>query len=186
MVCPSDDGDLQRQTSGGLFALGNYLAFFGDIAHDNCIEPEVPLSKDPPSARHAFGINFGAAMRHFVDGSSNTMVLGEYRRGIAGEERDWRGLYYQDEASNSQLYTQFTPNASSPDTIWSGYCINRPQAGLPCIDGYNETAASRSAHPDGVHVAMGDGSAKFISDDISIRIWRAMGTIQGEEVLEIP
>ena len=37
-------------------------------------------------------------------------------------------------------------------------------------------AAARSAHPGGVNVAMSDGSVRFAIDDVSQRVWRAMGT----------
>ncbi len=63
--------------------------------------------------------------------------------------------------------------------------MNRPERNLPCINGYNETAAARSLHPGGVHVAMADASARFISEDISLRTWRAMGTIKGEEIYDL-
>jgi prepilin-type processing-associated H-X9-DG protein len=36
---------------------------------------------------------------------------------------------------------------------------------------------SRSHHSGGVHVLMGDGSARFLSDNIDAQAWRAVGTI---------
>ena len=35
---------------------------------------------------------------------------------------------------------------------------------------------------DGVHVGMLDGSARFLSNDVNLDVWRAMGTAQGDEV----
>ena len=183
MLCPSDSGATQRVTARGTMAMGNYLGFFGDFAHDNGIEPEVSLHVKPPNARHAFGINFGAKMKDFVDGTSNTMVLGEYLRGLVGEEKDWRGVFYQDEGSCSQLYTRFTPNSSSPDRIWPGYCIHRPELNLPCTDDHNESATARSLHPGGALIAFGDGSVRFISEEIGLPAWRGLGTLGGEEVV---
>ncbi len=43
------------------------------------------------------------------------------------------------------------------------------------------TAAS--FHTGGVHVTMCDGSVKFVSDNIDIRVWRAVGTVEGYEVI---
>lgn len=43
--------------------------------------------------------------------------------------------------------------------------------------------SARSAHTGGVHVAFGDGHVRWIADDISIRVWRAMGSRDGGEVI---
>lgn len=40
---------------------------------------------------------------------------------------------------------------------------------------------ARSNHKGGVHVAMGDGSVKFVGDSIDLAIWRALGTADGAE-----
>jgi prepilin-type processing-associated H-X9-DG protein len=43
------------------------------------------------------------------------------------------------------------------------------------------TASSR--HTGGVNLLMSDGSARFVTDDIGVIVWRALGTRNGEEVL---
>jgi prepilin-type N-terminal cleavage/methylation domain-containing protein/prepilin-type processing-associated H-X9-DG protein len=43
------------------------------------------------------------------------------------------------------------------------------------------TASSR--HPGGVNLLLCDGSSRFISNDINILIWRALGSRNGEEVI---
>jgi hypothetical protein len=35
----------------------------------------------------------------------------------------------------------------------------------------------------GVHGTMGDGSVRFFSDNIDLRVWQGLGTRQGLEVL---
>ena len=47
----------------------------------------------------------------------------------------------------------------------------------------NSFASARSAHNDGVNAAMGDGSVDFISDDIEPRVWHAMCTRAGEDII---
>lgn len=42
--------------------------------------------------------------------------------------------------------------------------------------------AARSNHPGGVNVAMGDGSVRFVSDQIKLETWRALGTCSGNEI----
>lgn len=41
---------------------------------------------------------------------------------------------------------------------------------------------SRSYHSGGVNVLLGDGAVQFASDSIDARLWRAMGTVAGNEV----
>jgi prepilin-type processing-associated H-X9-DG protein len=184
LLCPSDgEGGLVRFTSRGNLIMANYLGFFGDIAHDNGIEPEVSLFAPPANKRHAFGINYGGKSKDFLDGMSKSLLFGEYLRGLVQHSNDWRGFIYQDEATCSQLYTQFTPNSSSPDVIWPGFCVNRPDLNMPCTEGFNETGTARSRHPGGVHVALADGSAQFIADDIDLVTWRARGTIKEGDVI---
>ncbi|WP_406694368.1 H-X9-DG-CTERM domain-containing protein [Singulisphaera sp. Ch08] len=42
---------------------------------------------------------------------------------------------------------------------------------------------SRSRHPGGVNVGMGDGTVRFIKNSISLATWRAAGSSQGGEVI---
>ena len=182
-LCPSDGmGGKTRTGSCGTHCLSNYLAFFGDIAYYHGLTAEFPGYQEPPNKPAAFGVNYGATFADFRDGTSNTMVFGEYLTGIR-DPYEARGFIWGDEPGGSQLYTQYTPNSSSPDVLWPGYCFNRPEFNLPCTDGYNETATARSMHPGGVNVALGDGSVRFISKNINLATWRALGTIRGGEAL---
>ena len=45
------------------------------------------------------------------------------------------------------------------------------------------TIGASSAHPGGVNVLMGDGSARFIKDSIALNIWWSLGTRAGGEVI---
>jgi hypothetical protein len=42
---------------------------------------------------------------------------------------------------------------------------------------------ARSYHTGGVHAGLADGSVKFVSNNIDLRVWQAAGTRNGEEVL---
>lgn len=43
--------------------------------------------------------------------------------------------------------------------------------------------AARSNHPGGVNVLLGDGSVRFAGDTIDVRLYRALGTSSGREVI---
>jgi prepilin-type processing-associated H-X9-DG protein len=91
-----------------------------------------------------------------------------------------------DQPGYSQLFTRNTPNSSVPDQIYGGYCNHLPQQNLPCVDSDNngsDTASSRSRHSGGVGVVYGDGSVHFTNDSIDLALWRALGSIQGGEVI---
>jgi prepilin-type N-terminal cleavage/methylation domain-containing protein/prepilin-type processing-associated H-X9-DG protein len=48
---------------------------------------------------------------------------------------------------------------------------------------WHERSAARSHHTGGVNTAMGDGSVKFVSNNINFVTWRQLGTRQGNEPL---
>jgi prepilin-type processing-associated H-X9-DG protein len=65
----------------------------------------------------------------------------------------------------------------------SGYCVSRPDIKMPCTTGANHYKAARSRHPSGVNVGMGDGAVRFVSNNIDLNAWQAIGTLNGGESL---
>jgi prepilin-type processing-associated H-X9-DG protein len=178
-LCPSDSGVLLNSQPWGVFSLGNYHAFFGGLNLGGA-------RTNDPGQRAAFGVNYGARMLEITDGTSNTMVLGEYLRS-RGAANDQRGMPWGDQPGYGQVYTQLSPNSGSPDLLYVGWCDNQPNQNLPCIDGDsgpNNTVAARSRHTGGVNVAMGDGSVRFVSQGVDLlTVWRPLATIAGGEVI---
>jgi prepilin-type processing-associated H-X9-DG protein len=184
MLCPSDSGKRQITiVSGGIYAGGNYLGFFGDRDYRGLLGPT------PTNVRAAFAMNLAATWSDFRDGTSNTMVMGEYLRGMnsgPNAQRDFRGGVWFDQPGYSQLFTRNTPNSSAADQIYGGYCNHLPTQNLPCTDSDNngsDFACARSRHGGGVGVVFADGSVHFISDSIDLTTWRSLGSIAGGEVL---
>jgi prepilin-type N-terminal cleavage/methylation domain-containing protein len=177
-LCPSDGGILTESQPWGVFTMGNYHAFFGGA---NLGEARAISG----SRRGAFGVNYGARIQDMTDGTSNTMIIGEYLRSL-GKSNDQRGLLWADQPGYGHIYAQLSPNTTSPDLIYIGWCDNQPAQNLPCIDGdsgSNNTAASRSRHTGGVNVVLGDASVHFMSQSINIATWQALVTISGGEVI---
>jgi prepilin-type processing-associated H-X9-DG protein len=127
------------------------------------------------------GNNFSA----IVDGLSNTILVSEV---LQGQGSDLRGFTWWGDASGFTTYE--APNTTIPDRIYTaGYCNNQPKMNLPCAvsDSSNPTRfASRSRHPGGVQSAMCDGSVRFVPSTVQLAIWRAMGSSQGSEAVEVP
>ena len=178
-LCPSDGGEMFNTQPWGVFTTGNYHAFFGGLNLGGAVAAN-------PGLRGAFGISFGARLTDITDGTSNTMVLGEYLRRTSATN-DQRGMPWGDQPGYGQIYTQLSPNSTSPDLIYVGWCANAPGQNLPCINGDsgpNNTVAARSRHTGGVNVALGDGSVRFVANTVDLlTVWRPLATIAGGEVI---
>ena len=66
-------------------------------------------------------------------------------------------------------------------------CLNRRNA--PC-DGRAIAwglidIGARSNHPGGVNVLLGDGSVHFARDSVSLQVWQAMASINGDEIASL-
>jgi prepilin-type N-terminal cleavage/methylation domain-containing protein len=189
-LCPSDGrGGSQFDPSWTPQKLHktNYMAFMsgrqlGDI-----------FTRDPTKLA-AFGANRGARFADFLDGTSNTMVFAEYLTGVA--VGNVRGFAWGDQPAGAQLYTGLGPNSNLPDLVYPccGWCSdggtalngNQPLLNLPCAYGdgaTTDTAGSRSRHIGGVQILLGDGSVRFVSQNININTYRALATIGGSEVI---
>ena len=193
LLCPSDGlgGETSTYTPGraelGTYNHSNYLAFFGDRNYGGGLPQAVQ-----PNRRAAFGINSSANLAEITNGTSQTMIFGEYLTGLPQNEApdDLRGVHWIDVPGMSQLYTHAAPNSASPDVFnpSARFCppsYNRPELNLPCTGGSVSelTAASRSRHPGGVNVLKADGSVHFVSQDINLATWQAMGSICGGEII---
>ena len=177
-LCPSDSaGKLHNSQGWGVFSLGNYHAVFGGFELQGALA-------NRPDERSPMGPNYGSRIAEIKDGTSNTMILSEYLRS-RGASNDQRGMPWGDQPGYGHVYTQYSPNSSSPDRVYVGWCDNKPQYNLPCINGDsgpNNTVAARSLHPNGVNAGMVDGSVRFISNNVDLTtVWRALATIDGGE-----
>lgn len=71
-------------------------------------------------------------------------------------------------AHTTTFTTYLPPNASLPDIYSMGI-------------GYY---GARSLHPGGVNVLLGDGSIRFVPEDLSLTVWRALATRAGGEPVD--
>ncbi|QDU88544.1 Type II secretion system protein G precursor [Pirellulimonas nuda] len=193
-TCPSDEPQIASACDGGLSteAKGNYGLNWGAYTyylpnpHDKSWKPIWGDLRAP------FWIEFGAKMRQITDGTSNTYAMMEMRQAPAelGSGCDRRGRIWNEDSVTYQISTRTPPNANEPDTGW---CIDRPELGLPCNrtsvgngDRQNQHMASRSSHPGGVHTLMCDSSIQFTTDDIELNLWQIRSTIAGGEIAGDP
>ncbi len=102
-----------------------------------------------------------------TDGTSNTFMLGE----DVPSQNEWCSWPY---ANNAYGTCAIPPNVRRPE--------GTP---YPAWDWQN-TWSFRSRHPGGLQFAYADGSVHFISDGISLPVYRAMATIGGGEAVTAP
>jgi type II secretory pathway pseudopilin PulG len=202
-VCPSDSyasaSNRFKPTSGVYFgataARGNYAINESPDDHGNT----HPLSLGVAEVNRSYR---SSAIR---DGLSNTVFVDEIRAG-ADAVGDSRGTWGLGGAGNSATRKHACGSASKPNdnSLNSddlAQCVNSPSLGLPCMQDtlgvYNEQTASRSQHPGGVHVLLGDGAVRFINNSISTNtncilqrtnpsaasVWYAIHTRAGREVV---
>lgn len=178
LTCPSDT---PNKPFGGITS-HNYAVNFGNTSYSQGNLNGVTFQSGPFLRVGGGNVARNAKIRDITDGTTNTILVGEV---IQGKGRDLRGFAWWGDAS--QFTTYLAPNSGSPDRIYtSTYCNNQPNSNLPCAvsSGSNPTMfASRSRHVGGVHVTLGDGSSRFISENINLGIWRALSTMAGNEVI---
>jgi prepilin-type N-terminal cleavage/methylation domain-containing protein len=127
------------------------------------------------------------SFRDITDGSSNSLLMAEVLipKSTAGSssapERDSRADFHNpgnDTCWSFQTHTG--PNSGVPDRLQHcGPSASDPNANLPCLEATSNPnqAAARSRHTGGVHASLCDGSVRFISTNVDISTWQALGTI---------
>ncbi len=111
----------------------------------------------------------GHLMRDVVDGTSNTLLLGEISWNNANSYRAWnRGI----SGTNAGAAIK---NIQNP--------INAvPYNGS---DNFNDVSFG-SQHPGGAQFSYADGKVTFLSENIDMSLYRALGSREGEEAVAAP
>jgi prepilin-type N-terminal cleavage/methylation domain-containing protein/prepilin-type processing-associated H-X9-DG protein len=121
------------------------------------------------------------------DGTSNTLMVAELIQGQGGSACDLRGFIWWGNASG---FTTFNPpNSNAPDVMTGGCCNVAATWNIPCTtinsQSFPKMSSARSRHPaGGVNAAFCDGHVQWVSNNISLPVWRALGTSQGGEVFD--
>jgi hypothetical protein len=175
LTCPSDFVVPASQRNGITFH--NYAANWGNtvfnqVSFNGVVFGGAPFNSSGSATVSAQAFRF----RDLKDGLSNTFLVGEIVKGHG--TLDLRGFTWW---QGGCAFTGYQgPNSALPDVMIqpANQCDDvRPNP--PCtrnaITAANPSMmAARSRHPGGVQMTMGDGSGRFISDNVGLGVWRAL------------
>jgi prepilin-type N-terminal cleavage/methylation domain-containing protein/prepilin-type processing-associated H-X9-DG protein len=175
--CPSESPQVFFKTTTDYDVKGSYGVNWGQSTFF-VQNPKAP-----------FWLLYGASIAEIIDGTTNTLCLMEIRQPPSPSTTalDRRGRIWNDDSACYQVTTLLTPNSSAPDY---SACVNNSAPKMPCIDGGTSGTvtlgyymASRSLHPGGVNCSLCDGSVRFFKDSINLKVWRALSSEAGGEVI---
>jgi prepilin-type N-terminal cleavage/methylation domain-containing protein/prepilin-type processing-associated H-X9-DG protein len=204
-LCPSD-----KSVSAAWVGQNNYAANQGTWLCDRLQSPDPNAIVSPTEVNSGvFGYLSHTAFADVRDGLSNTAFISERLRGNGSP--DPRSDLFVIPPQTSLLATWTTCNAINPATAtpltsWWGasWCM-----GENCCVQYNHVAVPNSYscggtgftgtmsnmamqvspssyHPNGVNVCMGDGAVRWVSQDIDLLTWRALGSMNLGEAMNLP
>jgi prepilin-type N-terminal cleavage/methylation domain-containing protein/prepilin-type processing-associated H-X9-DG protein len=202
-ICPSDadTNRTDRPASGPgsnlQYARGSYRAvsgrsgFTGRVFWDTC-EPglinQLPsqyrrtLPREWRGVMHSTGARSSQCpqggpetMASITDGTSNTLLVGEYTTiDVVRRRTFW-----------AYTYTSFNQSSISDQSRTLGNSYDRcnraggPGADNPCKRGFG------SNHAGGLNFVFADGSVRFVSYNVDINMLGAMATVAGGEVVRL-
>ncbi len=205
-LCPSEVRDEQRVDSG--VPVHYPLNYGANVGNWFVFDPQ-----QPQRGEGAFQPVRELTTGSFLDGLSNTIGLAEvkaftpyYRNagltdpaapgpaglcGLGGQFKTDTGHteWVDGRCHQAGVTGLFAPNTAclcnvggvAYDVDWT----NQQEGKSATVRTY-AAVTSRSYHPQGVQVAMMDGSVQFISDSIELPVWRALLTRNGGEPAQLP
>jgi len=170
LYCPSDGSSLpllteQWQWKGTPVAASNYKGVMGDNemaktssfgGNPFCNQGQVECTG---MIWRVSGL-WKRKIKNVTDGTSKTMLIGE-----DVTAHNWHAMWAFSNGDSGSTYAplNYKPATPEPETWW-------------------DMRGFRSDHPGGAHFANVDGSVRFLQEDITQQVYRAMSTIELGEI----
>jgi prepilin-type processing-associated H-X9-DG protein len=186
-LCPSDNGapngtltgraDMPGSTVAGVTNIKGVIGSYWGNGEARWIS--LPASLTPyPQWQWGLAIGNGMFFRADItrpltftgvtDGTSNTFMLGE----DLPAKTLWNAWAYSNTVTAN---TSIGPNNSTR--------LNGSQV---AAGDWPNNFGFKSLHTDGLNFAMADGSVRFISQSIDLKTYRALGSMNGGEIVTLP
>lgn len=194
--CPSDRGSPAFVTHDEFWRVrANYVVSWGPKPFQTLpaapnFDIRAPFGFRDNFSRHK---PFVARYKDIVDGTSTTLLMSEAIMHPIDNVWDQRGDILNDDGGGGLFMTLQGPNGKEGDSLkLGGYCHAEPM--LPCRQAQGDwkqmrfsiQMAARSWHRGGVNATFCDGGIRFIADDINLKLWQDLSTINGEEIVSPP
>ena len=200
LLCPSDTQAPARPWDGGCSYRGNYG-----------IGPSAGTTAETFDSGNGFyTLRSVLSAGSFPDGLAHTAAYSERLRGSGrrrpqSPERDFGEIRVAQSCTTASAdyaldCCRLAAVKGFPEYVYAGHSwflgdfecaaynhAQEPNGRIPDAITMNEwdgIVTARSSHPGGVSTLMGDGSVRFVSQGISRRIWRGLGTRNGDELIE--
>ena len=200
ILCPSDSQQMPAGNAGS-----NYRFSEGStIAYEWGPTDPLGYNTDIPAPDGPFFDNIAVKIAQITDGTSNTAamaekLLGDFNTTLVTPNRDifvqttWPPTPEDTYLQCQTVDTTSTPSngSSTEGAPWISGTVSctpykhvSPPNTLTCyFYPARLTLTATSLHPGGVNVCMCDGSVRFFKNSIDRRVWRAIGSRNGGEVI---
>ncbi len=199
--CPSDPQSMMPVGFAGTnYRVNQGSGILWGRATTNPSDPNAGM----PDPNGVFFLNSNLRLAEIIDGTSNTASISEHGKG------DFSNAI----ASATDTFWPQTNPATADEAVVDCRAIDITnltfqrvsEVGAPWLRGYHSTTIyfhvdvpnsrscmfppgriatnAQSSHPAGVNVGRCDGSVGFVADDITLEVWRGMGSRNGREVFD--
>ena len=120
-----------------------------------------------------------------VDAGHFRGVTGDTKLGQDIQRNTGHSVWTDGRVHHAGMTVTFVPNTRvqfEHEGIEFDIDFNSQQEGLDLLNPTYASVTSRSWHPGGVNMSRLDGSVNFVTSNVNLSVWRAMGSISGGEV----
>ena len=186
-LCPSDDGPNTIASPGGTYGCApgtpSYKASYGFVVRDGMHWSNAASYywvNEDRATRSMFGISSNANFRDVTDGLSNTVAVSETTLDVYdGVTAPWACTHHVGHG------VQFSYSPSTTINNW--YCCTwqTPPNTNFRAGRLGEWGSPGSVHTGGMHVLMGDGSVRFISENLDTVTRQRIGFIADGQTVSL-